>query len=156
MSLKASNQHFGLVYPISGNINFQVFWVFLGRLIQEGLYAATAKGCGDRVEWCIAKINALFYKVHYTQTGYLGEYAAKQSQKHLILFKGTIKFRAIRGILAFQAKGGVCKENDSPADNCSLTFLFFYFFVSVLMETRLNHLYFNILFFYKRNFCVGG
>ena len=24
------------------------------------------------------------------------------------------------------------------------------------METRLNHLYFDILFFYKRNFCVEG
>ena len=104
MSLKASNQHFGLVYPISGNINFQVFWVFFGRLIQEDLYAATAQGCGDRVEWRIAKINALFSKVHYTQTGYLDEYAAKRSQKLPILFTDTIKFLAIRSIIAFQAR----------------------------------------------------
>ena len=45
-----------------------------------------------------------FSKVHYTQTGCLGKYAAERSQKHLILLKGAIRILAIRSIFAFHAK----------------------------------------------------
>ncbi|WP_305260431.1 hypothetical protein [Nitrosomonas sp.] len=79
-----------------------MFWVFFGRLIQEDLYAATAQGCGDRVEWRIAKINALFSKVHYTQTGCLDEYAAKRSQKHPILFTDTKNSWQSEALLPFR------------------------------------------------------